>query len=77
MLVVVTKGVKKNFDVVLAAIVALEVRRSVCLFASRSTIWVCNEFICLYVYMLVMFPCQPVVVTKCVVKESDVVCDVV
>ena len=36
MLVVVTKGDKKNFDVVLAAIAALEIRMLVCLA-------VCNE----------------------------------
>ena len=37
MIVVVTKGVKKNFDVVLVAIAAPEVRMLVCLS-------VCNEF---------------------------------
>ena len=59
MIVVVTKGVKRNFDVVLVTIVALEVRMLVCLsvrnefhhFAMSGR----NEFRCLNRLMFVMF----------------------
>ena len=45
MLVVVTKGVKKNFDVVLAAIAALEIRMLVCVCLSAIS---SNILLCLY-----------------------------
>ena len=50
MLVVVIKGAKKSFDVVLAAIAALEIRMLVYLSIRNEfkpfAISVCNEFMC-------------------------------
>ena len=59
MIIFVTKGVKRNFDVVLVTIAALEVRMLVCLsvrneFHHFSTS-VHNEFICSNRLMFVMF----------------------
>ena len=61
MIVVVNKGVKKNFDVVLDAIAALDVRMLVCL-SVRNEFYhfatsVRNEFICSNWLILVLFPC--------------------
>ena len=66
MLVVVTNFIVKEFDVVLAAIVALEVRMLVHYLSATSSILllsmsVCNEFICtnrlmfLFVFVLLGF----------------------
>ena len=59
MIVVVTKGVKKNFDVVLVGIAALEVRMLVCLSVCNEfhkfAMSVCNEFICSNGLIFVMF----------------------
>ena len=59
MLVVVTKGVKKNLDVILAAIAALEVRRMVYLPVRiqfhHFVMYVHKEFICSYWLMLVYY----------------------
>ena len=59
MIVVVTKGVKKNLDVVLAAIAALEVRRLVCFSVPNDfhhlALLARNKFICSNRLMFVMF----------------------
>ena len=59
MIVVVTKGVKKNFDVVLAAIAALEVRMLVYLSVHKEfyhfAMSVLNSFLCTIRLKFVMF----------------------
>ena len=61
MLVIVTNGVKNDFDVTLAAIAALEVRMLVCLSVCNElphfAISVRNELICSNKLMFVMFTC--------------------
>ena len=58
MIVVVTKGVKKNFDVLVVK-AALEVRMLVCLSVCNEfhkfAMSVCNEFICSNGLIFVMF----------------------
>ena len=59
MIVVVTKDVEKNFDVVLVAIAALKVRMLVCLSVRNEfhhfAMSVRNEFICSNRLMFVMY----------------------
>ena len=61
MLVVATKGVQKNFDVVLAALAALEVKMLFCLSVFNEfhhfAMSVRNEFIFSHNLMFVIFPC--------------------
>ena len=74
------KGTKKNFDVVLAAIAASEVRIMVCLSVRNRfhlfAISVRNEFICSKM-VIFCYISKLLVVTKEVVKDSDFVLAVI